>query len=129
MNTLPILTAALLLTGAASAQVLTADRSEVAAAFGGTQYFAVGGNPTVDDYIAHVEHLIGVVGIDHVGIATDSYLDGEMVNNRGSADGILDSPRRWYEVARRLARKGYSEPELKKLFGLNFLRVYRTVFK
>ena len=31
---------------------------------------------TLDDYIAHIEHVIKLVGIDHVGIGTDSSIGG-----------------------------------------------------
>jgi membrane dipeptidase len=83
---------------------------------------------TVDDYVAHVDYVIKKIGIDHVGLSTDGYLDGSHVRNR-KADGILDSPARWKAVILRLHEKGYSEADLKKIMGLNFLRVYRKVLR
>jgi membrane dipeptidase len=89
-------------------------------------YVRRGGKGNMDDYIRHVEHVIKVAGIDHVGVSTDGYLDGTMAN-KNTADGFLDSPGRWKELARRMYKKGYSESELRKILGLNFLRVYRKV--
>lgn len=82
----------------------------------------------IDDYIAHVEHVVKVAGIDHVAVSTDGYLDGTMPNNVKS-DGILDSPTRWLEVGKRLDARGYSETDLQKLFGGNLLRVYKKILK
>ncbi len=86
------------------------------------------GRATIDEYVAHVEYIVQLIGIDHVGLCTDGYLDGTMAHNR-KADGVLDSPRRWKEVIIRLHQKGYSEEDLKKIMGLNFLRVYRQVLR
>jgi membrane dipeptidase len=83
---------------------------------------------TIDDFVIHVDYMVKLIGIDHVGLSTDGYLDGTMAHNR-KADGILDSPRRWKEVITRLHDKGYIEQDLKKIMGLNFLRVYRQVLK
>jgi membrane dipeptidase len=83
---------------------------------------------TVDDFVTHVEYVVNLIGIDHVGLCTDGYLDGTMAHNR-TADGVLDSPRRWKEVIIRLHHKGYDEEDLQKLMGLNFLRVYRQILK
>jgi len=83
---------------------------------------------TVADYVTHIEHAVKIAGIDHVGMATDGYLDGTMANNK-RADGVLDSPRRWFEVAKLLRKRGYTDEQLKKLLGGNFLRAYRAVLK
>ncbi len=83
---------------------------------------------TVDDFVAHVDYMVKLIGVDHVGLSTDGYLDGTMAHGR-KADGILDSPLRWKVVIERLHERGYSESDLKKIMGLNFLRVYRQVFK
>lgn len=83
---------------------------------------------TIDDYVAHLVHMVELIGPGHVGLSTDGYLDGSMAYNR-TADGVLDSPRRWKAVIERMHAKGYSEADLQKIVGLNFLRVYRQVLK
>lgn len=81
---------------------------------------------TVDDYVAHIHYLVQLIGVDHVGLSTDGYLDGTMAHKR-KADGILDSPRRWKVVIHKLHDLGYKDEDLQKIMGLNFLRVYRKV--
>jgi len=83
---------------------------------------------TVDDFVTHIDYIVKLIGVDHVGICTDGYLDGTMAYGR-KADGLLDSPRRWHEVVLRLHQKGYSDEDIKKIVGLNLLRVYRKVLK
>ena len=85
-------------------------------------------NATVDDYVAHIDYVVKKIGVDHVGISTDGYLDGSHVRGR-KADGILDSPGRWKAVAAKLLNLGYSEQDVKKILGGNLLRVYREVLK
>jgi len=91
-------------------------------------YLRRGGKATIDDFVTHIEHAVKIAGIDHVGIATDGYLDGTMANNR-RGDGLLDSPARWLELAKRLHKRAYTPESIKKLLGGNFLRAYRTVLK
>jgi hypothetical protein len=47
--------------------------------------------PFFADYVTHVEYVVNMIGIDHVGLCTDGYLDGTMAHNRTAA-GVLDSP-------------------------------------
>ena len=56
---------------------------------------------TIDDLVAHIDHIVKLIGVDHVGLSTDGYLDGTMAHGR-KGDGILDGPRRWKEAMRRL---------------------------
>ena len=86
------------------------------------------GTGRLEDLVRHVEHAIRVAGIDHVGVSSDGYLDGSMA--RGVvADGILDSPERWFHLVEALIERGHEEKDLAKLFGGNFLRVYRQVLR
>lgn len=84
---------------------------------------------TVDDYVAHIDHMVQTVGIDHVGFASDCWLDGSGVDDKkfGKLDNFLASPERWKHVVRRLQRLGYSRDALQKLMGLNFRRVFQQI--
>ncbi len=84
---------------------------------------------TVEDFVQHLDYVVDLIGIDHVGITTDAYLDGEWVRGNVSGDGVLDGPDRYRAIVTRLYEMGYSEEELRKLLGLNFLRVYRQVLQ
>ena len=68
------------------------------------------------------------MGIDHVGVSSDSRVDGWAVDDIHHADAVLASPDRWRVVARRLRSDfGYSDAMLQKLLGLNFKRVYEQL--
>ena len=108
---------------------------------------------TLDDFARHVEHLIDVCGIDHVGIGTDKGGPGP------ATDSLIEYPATmpqqhpddfnwfgfrkehrltpehylvgyenfadWPNLTVTLAGRGMNEDELRKVLGLNFLRVFR----
>ena len=75
---------------------------------------------TVEDVADHVDHAVRIAGIDHVGIGSD--FDGIA----GTANGLEDVSRMPALIAA-LLNRGYSERDLKKILGGNFLRVVREV--
>ena len=82
----------------------------------------------VEDFLAHLDYIVKLVGVDHVGIASDSGLDGWGVDEIHYADDVLAGMDRWRVVARRLREEyGYSDPDLRKILGLNFERVLNQV--
>ena len=74
---------------------------------------------TLSDVADHIEHAIEVAGEDHVGIGGD--LDGINTTPVG-LESVADYPKLFAE----LLRRGHSEERLKKLAGLNALRVMRA---
>lgn len=76
---------------------------------------------TVADVVDHIDHMVKVMGIDHVGIGTD--FDGG-----GGVDGCRDASQ-MYRITMELLRRGYSERDIRKIWGENFLRVFREVEK
>lgn len=74
---------------------------------------------TLDDFMQHLEHAIQVAGIDHVGIGTDFDGGGGVKGCNGNNDLI--------NITVRLLKAGYTEEEIGKLWGGNFLRVMREV--
>jgi len=70
---------------------------------------------TILDVMAHLEHAIAVMGIDHVGLGTD--FDGD-----GGVPGLADSSELLL-FTRQLLRKRYSDEDIQKVWGGNFLRV------
>lgn len=76
---------------------------------------------TVADVVDHIDHMVKVMGIDHVGIGTD--FDGG-----GGVDGCRDASQ-MYCITMELLRRGYSEKDIRKIWGENFLRVFREVEK
>lgn len=73
---------------------------------------------TIADVADHVEHVMKIAGADHVGLGAD--LDG-ISTTPTDLDSVAAYPRLFAE----LIRRGHSDEELKKLAGLNVLRVMR----
>ena len=74
---------------------------------------------TLSDFVDHIDHAVGVVGIDHVGISSD--FDGG-----GGVEGWNDASET-FNVTLELVRRGYTESEIAQLWGGNLLRVWRDV--
>lgn len=77
------------------------------------------GTASVLDAIEHIEHMVEVVGVEHVGIGSD--FDGD-----GGVPGIA-SESEMINITRRLMRKKYGEENLALIWGGNFLRVMQQV--
>jgi membrane dipeptidase len=103
--------------------------------------------PAMDDLLAHLDHILALAGIEHVGIGLDfSQPPGQqMTASRYAqllADGIftretLPPPPIRYPVGdagqmprltEALLRRGWSDEDVLKLLGGNFLRLFRTVW-
>ena len=92
------------------------------------------GEAGIDDFIAHLDYIVDLVGIDHVGIASDSSLNGWWKSSRHYADEDMAAVDRWKRVATKLikiedshATRKYSDLDLQKILGLNFLRIFKQV--
>ena len=77
------------------------------------------GEATVLDAIEHLEHAIRIMGIDHVGLGTD--FDGD-----GGVKGLADSSE-MIQFTQQLLRRRYSERDIEKIWGGNWLRVMANV--
>jgi len=103
------------------------------------------GRPTVDDLVRHIDYIAELVGVDYVGLGPDhwegelwtdegwdpapGYMEGLYVGiSEGSAfvEGLEDVTK-LPAVTEALVRHGYSDEDIKKVLGENFLRVYRQV--
>lgn len=78
------------------------------------------GLATLSDVADHVDHIVKVAGIDHVGIGSD--FDGITSPPEGLAD-VSKMP----SLVAVLLKRGYSEQDIKKILGGNYLRVIREV--
>jgi membrane dipeptidase len=73
---------------------------------------------TVADYVDHIEHMVEVAGIDHVGIASD--FDGG-----GGLAGWMDATETG-NVTAELRRRGFGEADIARVWGGNLLRVWQA---
>lgn len=74
---------------------------------------------SVRDLVDHIDHAVDLVGIDHVGIASDFDGGGGVAGWASAAETL--------NVTIELAERGYTEAGIHKLWGGNFLRVWREV--
>ena len=105
---------------------LTDDQMRALAARGGVAHTTLyhgflrkEGEADIMDAIAHLEHAIEVMGIDHVGLGTD--FDGD-----GGIRGLADSSE-LINFTLQLLRRKYSEQDIAKIWGGNWLRVMTQV--
>nr|WP_298789643.1 dipeptidase [uncultured Allomuricauda sp.] len=74
---------------------------------------------SVTDLVDHIDYLVNLIGIDHVGISSD--FDGG-----GGIEGWSDASET-LNVTMELVKRGYSEEDIAKLWGENLLRVLDKV--
>ena len=79
------------------------------------------GEATILDAMAHLDHAVEVMGIEHVGLGTD--FDGD-----GGVPGLADASE-LTNYTRQLLLRRYSEEDIQRLWGGNFLRVMQQVQK
>jgi len=69
--------------------------------------------PSIDVFLDHIDHAVQVAGIDHVAVSSD---------NEGVED--LEDRSKWPNLTRGLVERGYSDRDIRKILGENFLRVW-----
>lgn len=81
----------------------------------------------IDDLIRHIDHIVEIVGVDHVSLGPD-FLESNLVNRSADhyAEGIEDITKLPL-IPDALVRHGYSEVDIRKILGGNILRVYKRV--
>ena len=71
----------------------------------------------LQDFVNHIDHVVDLIGIDHVGISSDFDGGGGIVGWNDASET--------FNVTLELVRRGYSEDDIAKLWGGNLLRVWR----
>jgi len=78
------------------------------------------GKPTIQDLLNHIDHAVKIAGVDHVGLGADMY------PRTPSPEGIRGA-HDYGNITRGLKRRGYSDEDVKKIMGGNFLRIWKQV--
>ena len=74
---------------------------------------------TVADLVSAIDYAVKRIGIDHVGISSDFNHGGGVIGWKDESEAV--------NVTTELVRRGYTEEQIAKLWGRNFLRVFREV--
>lgn len=76
---------------------------------------------TLDDLIDHIDYVVNLIGIDYVGIGTDFDGGGGVVG----CDDVTEMP----NITEELLQRGYSEQEIRKIWGGNLMRVFNEAIE
>ena len=76
---------------------------------------------SLETMLDHIDHIVALVGVDHVGIGTD-------FNHGGGIPSYNDASES-FNVTLGLLRRGYSASDIQKIWGDNFVRVWKAVEK
>lgn len=139
---------------------ITDDQIRAAAATGGLigvvgfpPFVSASPRPTLDELIDHIDYIVKLVGIDHVGIGID-YFTGQAgvvedetaraIYDNAIAEGLwkpesyppppyhypagIETPRSFPNLTARLLERGYSADNVRQILGGNWLRVYKAVW-
>jgi membrane dipeptidase len=110
--------------------------------------------PSMDLFIEHMKYIIDLVGIDYVGLGIDYYEHQAGVASDAEASKMYDIwissgvwsksaypappwyypkgmelPERLPNLTKALLEKGFKEQDIRKILGLNFLRVFKEVWR
>jgi len=73
----------------------------------------------VSDFVDHIDYIVKLIGIEHVGISSDFDGGGGILGWKDASETL--------NVTRELVKRGYSEEDISKLWGENLLRVLDQV--
>jgi membrane dipeptidase len=98
-------------------------------------------DPNIERLLDHIDHIAEVAGVDHVGIGPDYiYYAEDLILPSLKISGIdygesfkypeeIDRPSKLLNLIFYLEKRGYSDDEIRKILGLNFIRVLRQILR
>ncbi len=106
-------------------------------------YKTLGERPALDDYLNHVDYTVSLLGIDHVGIGSDIFESYTKLSWTSSTKRMYPMPYEYEtkvaegfmyvselpNVIRGLVGRGYSDADLERILGGNWLRVFSKVWR
>jgi membrane dipeptidase len=99
--------------------------------------------PTIDDFLNHIDHVNELIGPDHIAVGLDQYpptppefhqnfrrLFPEIGGGYKFKTHLtgLDSPDQWKNITRGLVSRGYSDVEVGKILSQNAMRIFQTIW-
>lgn len=90
-----------------------------------------GGKTTMEDVLDHIDHVVQLAGVEHVGLGSDVDLDGRDVRihpkRKNDLDGI-DYAKKIYDLTEGLVRRKYSRENIELILGGNFRRALSEIW-
>lgn len=72
--------------------------------------------PTLQDAVDHIDHMVKIIGVDHIGVGSDFDGGGGLIG----IDDVSEMP----NLTKELLKRGYSEEDIRKIWGGNLMRVF-----
>lgn len=112
----------------------------------GTNFFSLfvdKNDPSLERLIDHIDYIVDLVGINHIGLGPDFlnyYIEDLKSFNEQMTDPfgnvvkledifeVIRDPTEFPKLFELLEKRGYSDKEIRKIQGDNFLRVYKEIF-
>jgi membrane dipeptidase len=98
----------------------------------GVRHFVRAKDPvTLDDALDHFDHVVKIAGIEHVGIGSDTDLDGrDRAGTKSPQYDIagLNHVNRVYQLTEGLIRRGYTDEHIGLILGGNFQRALKDIW-
>jgi len=96
------------------------------------RYFVRPGGPaTIEDVLDHIDHVVKLAGIEHVGLGSDVDLAGRdstrHPQRKNDLDGI-DYSKKIYDLTEGLLRRKYSSRDIQLILGGNFERALSAIW-
>ena len=84
--------------------------------------------PTVKDYVTGIKQMVDVVGVDHVGIGTDTSLALVVGGPVPGTNNIWPDEKTGFlnSVAQEMLTQGFEPDEISKIAGGNYMRIFRA---
>jgi membrane dipeptidase len=88
-----------------------------------------GGVTTIEAVLDHIDHIVRLVGVEHVGIGSDVDLDGRDTHTprKYDLDGI-DYSKKIFDLTEGLVRRNYSSADIELILGGNFKRALGAIW-
>ncbi|MCK5553844.1 MAG: membrane dipeptidase, partial [Deltaproteobacteria bacterium] len=106
-----------------------------------SDFISKGAKAKLEDLLNHIDHIVMLAGVDHVGIGPDLLENWPVDLLRQIWAGTpvadmefvypndFDSLAKFPNLTRGLVARGYSDEEIRKILGGNFLRIFQEVWK
>lgn len=86
---------------------------------------------TIENVLDHIDHVVKLCGVEHVGLGSDVDLDGRdghaRPRNKADLDGI-DYSKKVYDLTEGLLRRGYCADDVALILGGNFERALASIW-
>jgi len=96
------------------------------------RYFVrAGQRATIEDFLDHIDHVVKLCGVEHVGLGSDVDLDGRDTDSHGRKKNDLDGvdyATKVFDLTQGLLRRKYSASDIQLILGGNFQRALSEIW-